>query len=66
MVQHSLEGLSTLWPLLPGKAMKATLFFAAPKTMFLFGISEQRLSSGNRILGTRLGLTGGQVALWSS
>ena len=27
MVQHSLEGLSSLWPLLPGKAIKATLFY---------------------------------------
>jgi len=43
---HGLQGISPLWPLLPGKAIKATLFYFTENSvsMFLFGIGEQRPS----------------------
>ena len=45
---HSLEGVSPVWPLLPGKAIKATLFYftqnSVSKFLLLFGTDEQWLS----------------------
>jgi hypothetical protein len=48
---HGLQGISPLWPLLPGKAIKATLFYFAQNSvsMFLFSISEHRLNFRNTI-----------------
>ena len=51
---HGFEGISPLWPPLPGKAIKkkTILFFTSPKTlvsMFLFGTGEHRPSFGNKL-----------------
>ena len=45
---HSLEGISLLWPPLPGKPLKATLFYVTPNAVSLFLFGEQSLSYGNR------------------
>ena len=42
---HCLQGMSPLWPSLPGKVIKATLFCFI--SMFLFSTVEQRPSFGN-------------------
>ena len=46
---HCLQGMNSLWPSLPGKAIKATLFYFTQNSvsMFLFGTVEQRLSFSN-------------------
>ena len=48
---HGLEGIGPLWPPLPGKAIKATLFYFVQNSVsaFLFSISDQGLSFGNNI-----------------
>ena len=48
---HGLQGMSPLGPPLPGKAIKATLFFFTQNSvsLFLFGTGEQRPSLGNRL-----------------
>ena len=46
---YDLQGISPLWPPVPGKGMKAVLFYFTPNSVcvFLFGTSEQRPSFGN-------------------
>ena len=46
---YSLEGISPLWPPVPGKAIKAALFYFTQNSVseFLFGTGEQRPSFGN-------------------
>ena len=45
---HSLAGISPVWLLLPGKAIKATLFYftqnSVSEFLLLFGTNEQWLS----------------------
>ena len=47
-----LQGMSPLGPPLPGKAIKATLFYFTQNSisLFLFATGEQRPSLGNRLL----------------
>ena len=47
---YNLEGSSPLWPPLPGKAIKSTLFYFIQNSgsAFLFSTGEQRLSFGNK------------------
>ena len=48
---HGLQGISPLWPPLPGKAIKATVCYFTRNSVsaFLFGTSELRLSFGNSL-----------------
>ena len=45
---HSSEGISPLWPPLPGKAIKLFYFTQNSVSTFLFGTGEQKPSFGNK------------------